>query len=90
MSRYDSDPDAAERELRKASDEVDRIDADLTNAREMYDDFERQWNEAESEADKEHLWSVMNVVDNEILGLMDDLKEAEENLGRENDYWFDD
>lgn len=88
MSRYDSDPAKAEAELMAASNEHSRLDDDLENARETLEDFEDQLAAAEGDADKEHLTSVIAVVESEIDGLEQDLREAAEELTRKNDFWF--
>lgn len=90
MSRYDSDPQTAEAELRAASDEVTRLEDDLANAREMHERFDGQFNDTGSEDEKERLMSVMQVVEREIEGLEQDVKEASDELGRLNNVWFED
>lgn len=71
-----------------ASNEHSRIDDDLDNAREMLEDFENQLTAADSDGDREHLASVIKVVESEIDGLEQDLKEAEDELTHKNDCWF--
>lgn len=71
-----------------ASNEHSRIDDDLDTARETLEDFENQLTAADSDADREHLESVIKVVESEIDGLEQDLREAEEELTRKNDFWF--
>lgn len=88
MSRYDDAPETAESELRQPSDESIRVEDDLDNARRTYDDFEQQLLDAKTDDEKSHLEGVLQVVEREIEGLEQDLKEAEDELSRKNDYWF--
>lgn len=89
MTRYDSDPATAEQQLREASDAAIKAQDELDNAREMYDRIEQQWDNADSEDEKDHLLNTMQVIDNEITGLVQDLDEANQELSRTNDYWLE-
>lgn len=80
----------AEAELKAASDEYGRVDDDLDNAREMLENFENQLADAEGDQAKEHLVSVIGVVESEIAGLEQDLAEASQELTRMNEKWFGD
>ena len=69
-----------------ASNEHGRIDEDLEAAREMLEDFEDQLTAAASDADKEHPVSVIKVVESDIDGLEQDLKEAADELTLRNEF----
>jgi predicted nucleic acid-binding Zn-ribbon protein len=90
MPRYDSAPETAEAELRRASQEANRVEEDLAGAREAGEEFEVQLLAATTDDERSHLRHVLQVVEGEIEALEQELVEADEDLGRTHDYWFGD
>lgn len=90
MTKYDKHPEAAEADLKKASDAAIKAEEDLDNARERADQVEREADAADAANNPGDVAAALRrheEIEREIEGLRQDLSSAEEHLQNTVKYW---
>ena len=89
MTNYDNAPDAAEADLRRASDALNNLENDLAIAQERADEAEREVDAAETPEDEAEAMQRLAEIEREIDALRQDVSSAEEHMRSTIEYWED-
>lgn len=90
MTKYDKHPEAAEADLKRASDAAIKAEEDLDNARERADQAERDADAADAANNPGEVAAALRRhegIEREIEGLRQDLSSAEAHLQSTVKYW---
>jgi DNA-binding protein H-NS len=85
MSNYDDAPEAAEADLRRTSDALDKAQYDLTVAEEYAEKIEQE--NPQTPEEEAEVTQRMEIVQREIEGLSQDVASAEEHMINTIEYW---
>lgn len=90
MTKYDKNPEAAEADLRRASDAVTKAEEELDKAVARAEQAEREADAADDAGDSEGVAAALlrhQGIEREIEGLRQDLSSAEDHLQSTVTYW---
>ncbi|MGI5485406.1 hypothetical protein [Microtetraspora malaysiensis] len=85
MSNYDDAPEAAEADLRRASDALNKAEHDLAVAEAYAEEIEQETPQTPEE--EAEVTRRMEIIQREIEGLSQDVASAEEYMINTIDYW---